>query len=103
MTPLSEQPGFDQLTPAQRVEVQDWYARRFLATRERGRRQGGLRGAATKLPPIRFEVDRPSKLLQTPAALRDPFTPWYRRTVQRPGSGKHGNTNGQGRRTVGTL
>jgi hypothetical protein len=90
---LSEQPGFETLTPAQREEIQDWYARRYLTTRDLGRRQ------VRRVPPYapgarpaviaRFTPDKPSRLLQTHPNLRRSRydTPSYRAVIKRPGSG----------------
>ena len=85
---LSDQPGFDTLTPAQRVEVQEWVATRFLATRDPGRRK-----------PItarenRSSWPRPQPMMGRPAYLRDRFPASYK--AQSPGSGGLGNQNWRG-------
>lgn len=92
---LSEQPGFDQLTSAQRVEVQDWYARRFLSQRaSRGDR--AARPLFRLQPETRQRWPRPQPMLARPAYLREsPYPASYLRRVARPGSGNHGNTNWQ--------
>jgi hypothetical protein len=81
---LADHPGFDALTSAQREEIQDWYARRYLATRDLRRRT--IRRVPYYLPEgqwpdpvVRFAVDRPSPWLREPPTLRAGRGRWLAR------------------------
>lgn len=87
----------DRLTPAQRVEVQEYYLLRDAKRRDfrdSGRKDRRHLGARHRpWPP-------PSRLLEMPSATRDPYTASYRHRVQHPGSRNMGNTNWRRRSSV---
>jgi hypothetical protein len=99
---LSEQPGFDHLTPAQREEVQDWYARRYLAMRELGSRR--LKRVKPYQLPAR-PWPRRSLVLETPPTLRRLRydAPSYQASIRRPGSGGYGNQNRRGKSSAASA
>jgi hypothetical protein len=84
---LFEPEAIERLSPAARVEVQDFYARKFLAARERRAPERRAANRTAAADPEAAVIDRPA------APLRWPRGVWFRNdTSRRPavqaGSGR---------------
>jgi hypothetical protein len=90
--------SIDDLTPATRIEVQEFYLLRdtkrrdFAASGQPERR--GL-WAIPDQPEPRKPWPQPWGANSLPVSMRSMYAAYYR--AARPGSGKYGNTNGLGR------
>ena len=89
--------SIDRLTPAQRMEVQEYF---LLRDRKRRDFRDSGRQDRRHLRPRRRPWPHPSRLLEMPSAMRDPYTSSYRNRVLHPGSRNMGNTNWRGRPPV---
>ena len=74
---LFEPDAIERLSPAARVEVQDFYARRFLATRERRIPERRARNRTAGADPVAAVADGPA------GPQRWPRVVWFRNDTSR--------------------